>query len=270
MINKETQERLSKLGFDVSKMADAFKSDQEVGFEVPSLLTQSDVGNYLNEEQKKEFGENSFQNGYQQSKKVMGEIFAKNIKAEYGLEVEGKDLNKVVQSVFDKGAKSGANPELANNFNSLQKKYTELEQKREADLNEYRNRLAISNIKHQLLGSIPSDQKTKIGRNDLVDLYTLKNKIQTNDNGGAVIIDNTGEVLKDNLLNPVNPVKHFTSWIDQNGYIEKSGMNGSDSKGGGSSSAFKNDKEAYDYMVANGINPMSDKGLKIMTNLKVE
>jgi hypothetical protein len=47
MLNKETENKLKVLGFDVSKLTEAIKADQEVSLDVPTLFTeQQKKGNY--------------------------------------------------------------------------------------------------------------------------------------------------------------------------------------------------------------------------------
>ena len=88
MLNQETQEKLESLGFVVSELENAIKSEKEESLEVPTLYKEQG----MNEEQKRIFGNNRFDEG----KKAMSEIKAKEIKSTYGIEMDGKNIDEVI------------------------------------------------------------------------------------------------------------------------------------------------------------------------------
>ena len=69
-----------------------------------------------------------------------------------------------------------------------------------------------------------------------------------------------GQIKKDDLLNPVPVESDFSSWLDTSGLIDKKGMGGSDSKGGGSAPKFKSVSEFTQYATENNIDAMSEEG----------
>ena len=263
MLNKETQDALSKLGFDVSKLVDAVKAENEVSLDVPKLLTEEETKGLLTEDQKVTFGQNRFNEG----KNAMSEIMAKQYKEKFGLDLEGKELDKVVQAIHDKGLESGNDKELSGRFKNLQTKHQssleQIEQMKKVHATEIMQR----DQRFNLLTSLDAGTKTKLPLNDLVDLYMMRHQIDSEEGRAVVKINN--EIVKDNLESPLMPKEHFKTWVDQN-YIDRSGMGGGDESGGaGGSATFQNREEAMEYMTNNGIEPMSTEGLKIMSDLKV-
>ena len=263
MLTKETKGALSKLGFDVSKLEEAVKSDTEQSLEVPKLFTQSDTQGLLSEEDKRVFGNNRFNEG----KDAMSEIMAKQFKETYSIDIEGKDLTKVVQAIHDKGLESGNDKELSGRFKNLQEKYTSLNNDFEAVKVGHAKALMQKEQKFNLITAIDPSQKTKISVPDLVDLYMLRHKIDA-ENGSPVVIAD-GKVVKDNLESPVEPKAHFLTWLDKNEHFVKEGMGGGDHRGSGDvPGKFTSEAEAYQYMKENDIEPLSDQGLEIISKLE--
>lgn len=91
MLNKETENELKRLGFDVSKLIEAAKAEEVVSLEVPKLYTDDD---------KSTFGNNRFEEG----KSAMGQILSKQLHDELGLNLEDgrKDINQVVKAYGEK------------------------------------------------------------------------------------------------------------------------------------------------------------------------
>lgn len=258
MINQETQDGLSKLGIDVSKLIEAVKSDEELSLEVPTI----DKG--FTQEEMTTFGKNRFDEG----KNAMSEIMAKSYKEKYGVSMEGKNLDDVVDAIKQKGFEeakpSEDNKELLKNFQDLQKKY----QLAEDELNNkeltHKDELFNISTKQSLISNVPKG--AALNADDIVGLYMMKHGIKNNE--GSAVVEVNGEIQKDNLLNPLKAEDHFKGWLDTSGLIGKSGMGGDDSKGGSSVAKFKSTKEFYQYAKENGIEPMSEGGQKFLSENK--
>ena len=250
MINEETQSKISDLGFDVSKLIEAVKSEEEISLDVPT------INKGFTQEEMATFGKNRFDEG----KNAMDEMRAKAYKEKYGLDIEGKNLDDVVDAYglkrFNEAKPSDGNKELQDNFQSLQGKYTDLEKKLADKENEYKSKIFQTTVRQQLVGSTPKG--LPIDSDKAVSLYLMENKIQNND-GSAVVLDKNGEIQKDNLLNPIDVGNHFASWLDSSGLITKSGMGGDDSKGGSTSPKFRNAAEFTDWCYANDKAPLSSE-----------
>jgi len=258
MINQETQDKLSKIGFDASKLIEAVKGEEEISLDVPTLYT---------EDQKNSFGSNRFNDG----KNAFSEIKAKEYKTKYGIEIDGKDLNKVIDHVIDQKVKeTGRKPNEQIDAYKLQ--VSELQTKLQDSINntqkletEFQGRLLKNEVDNILISATPD--KTKIPKQDLLTLFNSKYGVQIQD-GNQVVLQNN-EVLKDTLLNPVPLKDVYASFLDNGKYVEKDGMGGADYEGG-SSAEFKNMDSFMKYCEKNNIEPMGSEGQKLLAEKKIK
>lgn len=257
MLHQETQDALSKLGLDVSKLVEAIQSEDEITLEVPEQKKFTD-------EEMTTFGKNRFNEG----KQAVSEILAKKYKEEHSIDIEGKDLDKVVEAIKAKGFEEAKPDESVMNAKKdkeeLQRKITELEEIRANEKAQYEQNVFQVGNKQRLLSLVPKEVNGNSA--DLVDLYLMKNQVANIEGNTVVQVD--GQIVKDNLLNPVPVDEHFKSWIDSTGFVKKQGMGGEDSKSGSSASKFKNTAEFYAYAKDKGIEPLSEEGQKILMENK--
>ena len=88
MLPKETKDKLVALGFDVSKLEEAVKSEDEQSLDVPTLYS---------EQQYNDFGGNRFKEG----KNAFSEIKAKEIRDKFKLQTESKDIDEVMNGIIE-------------------------------------------------------------------------------------------------------------------------------------------------------------------------
>lgn len=258
MLNEENKAKLAEMGFEVDTFIDAVSSSEEVSIEIPTLYKDKGHSN----DDLTSFGKNRFEEG----KKAAYEMRAKAYKEQYGIDIDGKDLDKVVEAIKQQGF-SEAKPdegakELKDNFTQLQNRYSELEKQFSEKDKEIENERFKLNLRKELETAI-NGQKTKIGKDEIIDLFLLRNKIDR-DNGQAVLVEN-GEVKKDNLLNPIKIQDHFKAWFDSKEFASKEGMGGGDSGGGSAATKFSNASEFMDWCAKTGKEPsyaMSEEGQK--------
>lgn len=259
MLNKETEDRLKVLGFDVSKLTEAIKAEDEISLDVPTLYT---------DEQKNSFGSNRFNEG----KTAMSEILAKEVKNQFSIDIESKDINEVVKAYGESKIKElNKKPDervkaLESEKTELQNKLTTLSNEKQTIENEFSQKLFHVEVKTQLNSLIPDN--TKIDKGDISQLFLNTHDIAKDENG-RTIVKKSGEVIKDELLNPLELKDVVSSFIDKKGFIEKSGMNGDDRMSGGSAK-FKNMAEFMTYCDKNGIEPMGKDGQAMLSANKAE
>lgn len=268
MLTQETKDTLVAYGFDVSKLEEAIKAESEVSLDVPTLKTETEFNQMISEDDKVTFGNNRFEEG----KKAMSEIKAKELKQKHGLDVEGKDLDKVIDAFTQKKLnESGAKPaEWAQEKATLQERITTAEQKLSDKEAEFTEKLSNIENRNHVFALIPDN--TIIPKEDLVTLFNTRYRIATED--GRTVIYKGSEKLQDNRLEPL-PLKDVVStFLDEGKYITANGMGGGDggSGGGGSSAKFKTLTEFEDWCKAQDppINPMSEEGNKILAERKDE
>jgi polyhydroxyalkanoate synthesis regulator phasin len=231
MLPEETEKKLSEYGFDVSALTDAIKSEEVVNVDVPQLYKEKGLSN----DDMTVFGKNRFEEG----KQAMSEIMAKSYKEKYGVELEGKNLDNVVEAIKDKYSKPSDNTELENSFKELQNRYSQLEGDFSNKQKEFESELFKREIRGKLNSAMPKD--TTIDKSDIIDLYLLKHTID----GDGVKVN--GEIQKDNLLSPLSPEDHFKTWIDSSNYVKRGGMGGEGSKGGSSVGKFNSFDDFMEY-----------------------
>lgn len=258
MLNQETQDKLSKVGLDVSKLSEAIKAEEEISLDVPNLYT---------EDQKNSFGSNRFTEG----KQAMSEIKAKEYKSTFGIDIEGKDIDKVVNHIIDlKVSEAGGKPnekvdQYKTQITELQGKLQNKTQEIESLQSDFQGKLLINEVNSVLSNSTPD--KIKIPKQDLITLFNSKYSVRSEE--GKQIVLKDGEVLKDDLLNPIPLKDVYTQFLSEGKYIEKNGMNGDDYEGG-SSATFKDMDQFMKYCEKNNIEPMSDAGQKLLAEKKAK
>jgi len=263
MLNKETKDKLVALGFDVSKLEEAVKAESETSLEVPTLKTVDEFSKLISEDDKQIFGNNRFNEG----KNAMSEIKAKELKEKHGIEVEGKDIDTVVEAyVAKKIAETGAKPsEWAEEKKLLQAKIIDAEQKLLDETEGFSKKLSNIENKNNVMSLIPD--KTIIPKGDLVTLFNNRYRIAEED--GRTVVYKGTDKLQDNRLEPLALKDVVSSFIDEGKYIPINGMGGGDDKGaGGGSAKFTKLTDFNDWCKSQDppINPMSPEASKILTD----
>ncbi len=269
MLNQETKDKLQGLGFDVSKLEEAVKADEEKSLEVPTLFKEQGI----TEEQKNTFGTNRFEEG----KRAMSEIKAKEFKTKFGVDMDGKDLDSVVNEIIKVKVKEQAgDPDkrvetLTQEKETLQGTILKLQEEATKKETEFSSKLFNIGVREQIKGIIPSEGM-KVGQDDLTTLF-LNGYGVTKDESGRTIVKKGEEVIKDKTtLEPLELKQVVNTFIDQGNYKIKNGMGGDDSSGSGGSDIpkFKNTNEFMDWAKTNGQNPMSPEAQKVLAENKAD
>lgn len=264
MLHKETKEKLEGFGFDVSKLEEAIKSDSEVQLEVPELKKQDDLEGWLSPEQKQEFGNNRFQEG----KTAMSEIKAKELKEKFQIDVEGKDLDNVINSYVELREKKAANgnSEWLDEKKKLQSTIQAMQEDLSNKDREFNDKLFNIDVRNKIMSEMPKD--AVLSAEDLTTLM-LNKYTPKNDNGSTVFFKGDTK-LKDNVENPLSIKDVVSQFITEGNYKKPDGMGGGDTGGGSSTQKFKNTEEFYKYCEKNGIEPNGSEGQKLLSENKAE
>ena len=255
MLKKEAINRLSKL-LGVENLAEILTSEDKHDLTIPTLYT---------EEEKEQFGKNKFD----EAKKVYREIFTKDLKKKFGVEVETDDITKIVKTIVDKSiedAKIPANEKveaLLAEKETLQNKYKEIEQKLNETESEYKQRMFNFEIKQKILSNLPSD--TVVPREDLAELFLMKHKIKNED--GKLLIEKEGEILKDHIENPL-PINDVVKSFAED-YIKKD-KPGDGAGAGEEGGKFKSTSQWAKWAHAKGYALMSDEAQQALISRKAK
>jgi len=264
MLNEETKKKFEGFGFDVSKLIEVAKSDKEESLDVPNLKTETEFSKLKTEDEFNTFGGNRFTNG----KDAMEEIRAKEINDNNNLGLEEKDrksLDKVMEAYAAKKLKeSGAKPdEWAEEKKLLQKSFNDEKEGRKSDNVSFSKKLANFEMRGEVSGLVDSTKKTKIGKGDILDIFFLKHRNETQD--GRTVWFQGDKKLQDDSLEPLSTKDVFGSFMDERKYYVSSGMGGGDGNNGGSANGkFKNMLEFKEYCEKNDLQPNSEEAQKLL------
>ena len=268
MINQETKTKLEGLGFDVSKLEEAVKSEKDESLDVPNLKTEEEFGKMFSEEDKEAFGRNRFEEG----KNAFSEIKAKELKEKLGVEIDGKDFDKVVEAYGDKRVKEAGkeNPEWVEEKKELQDKLSQAMNDLSEKENSFNQELFNIEKRNEIMQLIPDD--TTIPKGDLTDLFFLRHRVANED--GRTAWFKGSEKLKDKKLDPLDTKDVVSAFIDEGKYLKRDGLGGDDSKpGGGSDGKFKSSQEFKDWCNTQEgelSNPMSTEAQKVLRERRDE
>lgn len=266
MLNTETKERLQGLGFDVSELEKAVKSEEEVSLDVPTLY--KDKG--MSDEDKTIFGNNRFEEG----KRAMSEIKAKELKNTHGIDTEGKDLSVVIDAIIDKKIKETAGtPDervtaLETDKKTLQTKLKELEEEKTSLINKHSTELFTFESRQAVKSSLP-DKGLVIPKDDITDLFFNVHRVDKDDQG-RTIVKKGDEVLKTATLEPIPLKEAVSTFVQERKYVSSNGMGGDDGAGSPSSKKFKDTVEFTEWCTKNNVAPMSPEGQKILLENKAD
>ena len=268
MLKQETKDALQGLGFDVSKLEEAVKAEDEMSLEVPTLFKEKGI----TEDEKIIFGNNRFKEG----QNAMSEIKAKDIRSKYGIEIDSKDLETVVDAVITAKVKENSgDPDkrvetLTKEKETLQSTILKLQDDAKARESKHSSEMFNFKVREQIKGLVPTEGM-KVGQEDLTTLFLSGHGV-TKDDSGRIVVEKGGEVLKNaTTLEPLELKTVVNTFIDQGNYKIKNGMGGDDEDGGGSDiPKFKNADEFMTWAKANGKNPMSPEAQKVLAENKAE
>ena len=172
------------------------------------------------------------------------EEFAEKYK-EHILKEAGKEPDKKIQ-------------ELTQDNDKLRSSLSEYEQKLTTTKQEYESKLDDINTNSKLTSLISGDLG-QLSKDDYVTLYRKDHQI-ISDEGKSVLKVN-GEVLKNNLQNPIDPFDHFKDWLKEKGVTEKQTGRGGGNKEGefNDLSNIKNREELNKHFEEKGITDFNEK-----------
>jgi len=202
---------------------------------------------------------------------TIGYDFAmKDLKSDFGLEIEGKDRKVIADAIKNKlVAENGKEPsakikELSDSLTNLQKQYQTDIATKESEVNQYKSKVKDIKINSDLQMSMP--EGLNIIKPDQFALLARSNYEFDYDEGGQLVAKKGGNVLKDKLEKPL-PVKEIlTDFATQNNWLNSGGRGGGNQ--GGGSSDFKTVNDVFKHMETNKIDPASPEGQKLIDNFK--
>lgn len=252
MLNQESQDVLKSLGLTTDMLSEAISSEKEVSLDIKLPSSEG-----YTEEQFKELSKNRFQEGRDAQKQMI----AKDYKEKFNLDIEGKDLDTVIEAQIAAKLKASGKADLQADLEALQGKIKTMEAEKVQAVQDSKLQTFNSGVDAKLLATIPDG--TTIDKQDIIDLYRMKNTIVESDGKAVISINN--EIQKDSVRNPVSAEDHFKAYLDKSSFIPSDAPNIDESKGGGTGGKqiFANSSEFMEYCKEEGTNPMSTEMQKL-------
>jgi len=233
-------------------LSEAISSEKEVSLDIKLPSSEG-----YTEEQFKELSKNRFQEGRDAQKQMI----AKDYKEKFGLDIEGKDLDTVIEAQIAAKLKASGKADLQADLEALQGQIKTMEAEKVKAVQDTKLAQFNSGVEARLLATIPDG--TTIDKQDIIDLYRMKNNIVEADGKAVISINN--EIQKDSVRNPVSAEDHFKAYLDKSSFIPSGAPDMNESKGGGKGgkNVFKNSEEFMVYCKEEGTNPMSTEMQKL-------
>lgn len=247
------------LKVDAKILAEELNKEDDIKLELPKL-------NAFTEAELATRDANIKKGGYDEGVTVGFDKSAKKLKEVAGVEIEGLDIAKIANAIVDKtnaDAKTEPNAkikELNDSIVKLQGTVTTLESEKQTLANNFEGFKTES----QLLSEIP---KNKAGLSNKTVLAEMKeNGFDFTKDG----VTKNGELLKDNLQNPLKRQDVFTQFLTEKNWLEvdKTGRGGGDE--GGKSSTIKTMDDYQNYCKDAKIDPLSEDGKAVLIQARKE
>jgi|GEM_PF-4905263 len=196
------------LGVTAEELATGIASETEATFEIPT-------GKLYSAENIQTLTDNSSKEGYDRGATASREMLLKDMSKKVGFESNSKDAESFIADYKASILKdidvepSEKVTELSNTIEELRGKITE----KDNEFNEYKGQVEISNRNNKLKGLIP-DVSDKIGLNREETLNLFLNQHEITDEG----IRKNGEVLYDDLRNPLTSEQAISGWVKEKGW----------------------------------------------------
>jgi len=228
-------------------------------------------GSFVSDDELNSLKDERFNAGKKEGNTIGYDFALKDIKKDFGIELEGKDRKEIVKAVQSKimsDAKIEPDKKISDlntSLENLRKQYETDKTNWENQELSYKGKLKDISIMSELQKQMPGELKG-LKSNQFAVLARQEYNFDF-DEDGSFIVKKGKEVLKDKMERPIPPKNILTDFATQNGWLSVEGRGNGDSTGG-SSSKFESMNDVMKHMHDNKINPMSDEGQKMMNDFK--
>ena len=138
MLDENTEKELSSLGIDPVKLAEAIADEKTVSLELSKYYTQEEFDTLS-------------RNRFEEGKNALSEIKAKEIKKKFGVELDSKDLDVVVDELINKTKASSGADTLAEDLRLVREQFESYKLEAEQKLLDKDNENFLSGVDSKLL-----------------------------------------------------------------------------------------------------------------------
>lgn len=226
-------------------------------------------GDFVSHEQLETLKSTVRDEGKKEGQTIGYDFAMKDIKKDFGIDVEGKDRKVIAENIRAKiMADAKIEPdkkvnELKQSLEALQKTYqTDIETKTN-ELERYKQTVQQFKIDSELTNHLPQGLS---GIKPQHFLVIAKTEYGFDYDNGELVVKKGDQVMKDRMEKPLKPSEVLLELARQSGFIGQPGRGGE--PGGQPAGDFKSINDVYAHMEKNKINPMSDEGQKLIADFK--
>jgi hypothetical protein len=250
-----------KGGADVLQKAIDSEDEQSLEFVEGSFVSDGDLETLKT---------GQFKSGKKEGETVGYDFAMKDLKKDFGIEVEGKD-RKIIGDAIKANILADANKkpdakiiELETSLGNLRGTFDTEKLNWEQSESKYKGQLRDISVMSELQKSTPD-----IKGLNMVQFTTLvKSEYDFDfDDSGILIAKKNGQPVKNKMEQNI-PVKDIlTDYATQNGWFSSNGRGGGDNQGDNKGD-FKTVNDVYKHMEASNIQPNSPEGEKLLNDFK--
>lgn len=246
-----------------AKLVELVNDEKEVSLEVSEAVILNDDGlNDLKGRVKQE--------GYNEGIVAGEQMATKKVKKHFGLEVEGRDFDKIADSIKDHLVKEAKQPsdkkvqQLSESLEALQKTYEAERGQWEQSKSELENKFIQQKKDAFLSSNLPEVAGMK--KNHLLALVKADGiDVDFNEEGEAVPVRNGAPVL-DKLQKSVNFEAVIKDWVAESGFSQ--GIAGRKQEPTQPTGRFESASDVFKYAEKEGISPDSSEFDELMQKVQ--
>jgi len=247
-----------KGGADVLQKAIDSEDEQSLEFIEGSFVSDGDLETLKT---------GQFKSGKKEGETVGYDFAMKDLKNDFGIEIEGKDRKKIGEAIktnilADANKKPDAKIlELETSLGNLRTEYGTDKKAWETAETSYKGQLKDVSIMSELRKNTPEIK----GLNNNQFTTLVKSVYDFDLEDGVLIAKKNGQPVKNKMEQNI-PVKDIlTDYATQNGWFSSNGRGGGDNQGDNKGD-FKTVNDVYKHMEASSIQPNSPEGEKLLND----
>lgn len=208
-----------------------------ISTEAEETLAFDTEGEFITNAELETIKTNAGKQNYIDGKKAGEEMFGKELKKLTGLDIEGKNAEKVISAIKAHALEEAKiEPtkqidELKADKEKLQKNLKEAEEKLAAETENFSKKLTGIEIEALIKGSLPDKLANGLTKEQLYKLYKSEREFTKTDEGIALIDPATKQVIKDKKLNAISITEDLKSFVSQFGEVDNLGRGAGDGQG---------------------------------------
>ena len=268
MVSKEDLQEIAKrAGISVDALSKAISSDIEEKLELPEVHSYT-------EQELVTLKDNISKEAYTRGKEAGVEMKFKELRDRHGLEIEGKDMDKLFEKYGEKIlAEAKTEPskkinELTQDLEKLRLTLKQTEEQKNNELSQYKSRMDKLEIE-TLVKSLLPEKAGDLEKEDLFLLYTGKHEIRKTETGFEIVDLKTNEVLKDKSQSPIKIQDDISKFMEGR-KIPQNGRGGKDEQNFSTGiESLKTRTQGENYCDKNNI-PLHERSSILLKAMKSE